>query len=551
MHRHDMKKQPVTSITTLLRRRLMNHRLILNLFVILLVTSTKFVFADFPNVRVSRLGSHDPEEVTISINPTNPLNVAAGANINYYYYSFDGGKSWSEGRLQSKLGVYGDPSVVFDAEGDLFFGHLSNPLDGAWLDRIVVQKSSNGGKNWDSGVGVGLNPPKHQDKEWLAVDLTNSRYRNRKYMAWTEFDRYGSSNPNDSTRILFSCCDNSSWSKPIRISDKGGNCIDNDETVEGAVPAVGPNGEVYISWSGPLGIMFDKSLDGGKTFGTDIFVTDQPGGWAFQIPGISRCNGMPVTACDISDSPYNGTIYVMWSDQRNGIHNTDVFLIKSTDGGKTWAERKRVNDDNSKRHQFFPWMAIDPFTGYIYIVFYDRRNTTENETEVYVAKSTDGGETFQNFKVSETAFTPVKNIFFGDYTNIAAYNGMVYPIWMRMDNSNLSIWTAIIADTATGVEPIKISQIDDFSLSQNYPNPFNMCTKIKFSLQKVSYVRIDIFDMQGRYVRELINKKYGSGEFEIDWDGMNDSYHPVTSGVYLYRIRTMDGEITKKMILLR
>ena len=64
-----------------------------------------------------------------------------------------------------------------------------------------------------------------------------------------------------------------------------GNCIDDDYTTEGAVPAVGPNGEIYVSWAGPEGLVFDKSLDGGDTWGTDIFISDIPGGWAFNVPG--------------------------------------------------------------------------------------------------------------------------------------------------------------------------------------------------------------------------------------------------------------------------
>jgi len=422
------------------------------IFLILLLTSD--IFAQYPNIRVSNPSSTTPEEVTIAINPRNPHNLAAGANIKFYYYSTNGGYTWTQGQLSSSLGVWGDPCVIFDADGNLFFAHLSYPPSpGYWIDRIVVQKSTDGGFSWNNGVGIYFNPPRsNQDKEWLAVDLTNSPYKNTLYAAWTEFDSYGSKLQSDSSRILFSRSTDAgeTWYPPVRISDQGGNCVDSDSTVEGAVPAVGPNGEIYLSWSGPLGIMFDKSTDGGQTFGNDIFVTSQPGGWDFDIPGIYRANGMPVTACDVSNSPYRGTIYINWSDQRNGLDNTDIFLIKSTDGGETWGDVKKVNDDLESRHQFFTWMTIDQSTGYLYIVFYDRRNYTDNQTDVYVAKSTDGGETFTNFKVSETPFTPISSIFFGDYINIAAWEGKIYPIWMRMDGTSLSVWTCIIT------EPLKI-----------------------------------------------------------------------------------------------
>ncbi len=409
-------------------------------------------FPDFTNVRVSSTSSMDPEEVSIAINPVNPLNLAAGANIRYYYYSTNGGLSWTQGNLTSTYGVWGDPCLIFDARGFLYYGHLSNPPSpGYWIDRIVVNRSTNGGAAWNSGVGIGFNPPvRNQDKEWLAADMTASPYRNNLYVAWTEFDNYGSANPADSSRILFSRSTDAgiTWSAPVRLSDHGGDCIDEDNTVEGAVPAVGPNGELYTAWSGPLGIMFDRSTDGGVTWGTDVFVTSQPGGWDFGIPGIYRCNGMPVTACDAGTSAYSGNIYVLWSDQRNGVGDTEIFLVRSTDGGTTWGPTKRVNNDLTATQQFFPWMTVDQSTGYIYAVFYDRRNTAGNATEVWMARSTDGGETFSNFRVSQSSFTPTSGVFFGDYTNIAALSGKVYPIWMRLDGSALSVWTALVTDSA-------------------------------------------------------------------------------------------------------
>jgi hypothetical protein len=302
----------------------------MKLFLLILFSFTTVIYSQYPNIRVSSPTSTDPEEVTIAINPLNPDILAAGANIKYFYYSTNGGLNWSQKLLSSSLGVWGDPCVIFDGLGNLFFAHLSNPLSGYWIDRIVVQKSTDNGLTWNDGAGIGYNYPKNQDKEWLAVDLSTPQYKNYLYTSWTEFDNYGSYNSNDSSRILFSRSTNhgDTWSMPVRISDKGGNCVDEDLTTEGAVPAVGPNGEIYIAWSGPLGIMFDKSTDGGLTFGSDIFVSDQPGGWDFYVPGIYRTNGFPVTVCDTSYTSSRGNIYVLWGDQRNGTDNSDIFIQK-------------------------------------------------------------------------------------------------------------------------------------------------------------------------------------------------------------------------------
>jgi hypothetical protein len=503
--------------------------------------------AQYTNVRISTPGSTTPEEVSIAINPTNPLNLVAGANIRYYFYTLDGGVTWSQGQLPA--GTWGDPCVAFDAGGRLFYGHLSSlPAPATWIDRLTIHRSSNGGRSWFDSVTVGLNGTKAQDKEWLVADLTNSPYRNNLYMAWTEFDVYGSKNATDSSRVLFSrSTDNgTTWSSPLRISNQGGDCVDDDNTVEGAVPAIGPNGEVYVSWAGPRGIEFDKSLDGGKTFGNDVVVTDLPGGWAFDIPGISRCNGLPITACDISNSPFRGTIYINWSDQRNGATNTDIFLIKSTNGGQSWSTVRRVNDDNSNRHQFFTWMTIDQSSGYLYFVFYDRRNYVDSTTDVFCARSKDGGETFTNFKVSQTSFLPRSNVFFGDYTNIAAQGGKVYPMWMRLDGTALSVWTAKIDEPATDAEAARGMHREDFILQQNFPNPFNPSTTIGFRVPYRCYANLCVFDVLGRNVARLLDGEISAGEQKVHFYADN-----LAGGIYFYRLQAGDFVDRKKLILMK
>jgi len=518
------------------------------LFFSLLLSNS--LFCQFTNIRVDAASTTNAEEVTIAINPTNPAQVAGGANINYNFFSSDSAKTWTQGTLTSSLGVWGDPCVIYDGLGNLYFAHLSYPgyVSANWIDRIVVQKSTDNGKTWNDGKGIYFNPPKQQDKEWLAVDL-HSQFKNNLYASWTEFDKYGSSAKSDSTRILFSRSTDQgeSWSRAVRVSDRGGNCIDEDNTVEGAVPAVGLNGEVYVTWAGPLGIMFDKSLNGGGSFGKDIFVTSQPGGWDFMVPGINRCNGMPITLCDTSWSPTRGNIYVCWGDQRNGTDNSDVFVIKSTDGGNTWGNVVRVNNDNSTRHQFFPWMAIDQTTGSLYAVFYDRRNTSGYATDVYLAKSSNGGESFENFKISQSSFTPTSSIFFGDYTNIAAFNKKVYPIWMRLDGGKLSVYTALITDTLSVVDvENEIEKVYNFQLYQNFPNPFNPTTSILYNLKEESFVLLKIYDVLGKEVEVLVNENKSAGQHEIFFNAKN-----ITSGIYFYSLSAGNVHDMKKMIVLK
>ncbi len=155
---------------------------------------------------------------------------------------------------------------------------------------------------------------------------------------------------------------------------------------------------------------------------------------------------MPVIACDLSPGPYHGTIYINWADIRNGANDADIWLRKSTDGGNTWSARKRVNDDPPGKQQFFTWMTVDNVTGYIYIVFNDRRNWGGDSTDTYLAASTDGGQTFTNIKINQNPFIPSTCCFFGDYTNISAYNNVVRPIWTEFSGSSntTTVYTALI-----------------------------------------------------------------------------------------------------------
>ena len=224
-----------------------------------------------------------------------------------------------------------------------------------------------------------------------------------------------------------------------------GDCVDDDLTAEGAVPAVGANGEIYVAWSRNSKIWFNTSLDDGETWmEEELAIADQVNGWVLEIPGIYRCNGLPVTVCDNSDSEYKGTVYVNWADQRAGNDDTDIWLKKSDDGGKTWSEDIKINTDTSDNHQFLPWLTIDQVTGYLYCVFYDRRSHTDNTTDVYLAVSKDGGSTFKNYKISEKSFVPNDKIFFGDYTNISVYNGMIRPIWTSLFDTKIKLYTALI-----------------------------------------------------------------------------------------------------------
>jgi hypothetical protein len=496
------------------------------------------------NIQISSAGN--PTEPSIMMDPNNPDILVAGSNLNYYYTSSDGGASWNVNTLTSSYGVWGDPVIDIDTLGHFYFTHLSNTLGGNWIDRIVCQKSTNGGSTWSDGSYTGLNGTKAQDKQWTIVDRSN----NNIYMTWTEFDAYGSFITSDSSRILFSKSldQGNSWSTPIKINQVSGDCIDEDNTVEGATPAIGPSGEVYVAWTGPNGIVFNRSLDQGNTWlAQEILVDPMPGGWDFDIPGLDRANGLPITKCDLSGGPNHGTIYINWSDQRNGSTDTDIWLTKSINGGDTWSAPVRVNNDSSNKHQFFTWMDIDQTNGHLYFIFYDRRAYADNQTDVYMGISSDGGSNFQNRKISDTSFTPTNGVFFGDYNNIVAHNDIVRPIWTRHNAGQLSIWTDVTPLSEILSLPQEAS--DDGILETSvFPNPTNNLNYISFKLHKLSKVKIDLIDSSGRLIVELTNEKMDYGKYVIPIDMSKLNLSP---GTYYYKLAINEENEILKTILIK
>jgi hypothetical protein len=90
-----------------------------------------------------------------------------------------------------------------------------------------------------------------------------------------------------------------------------------------------------------------------------------------------------------------------------------------------------------------------------------------------------------------------------------------------------------------------------FLLFQNYPNPFNPETEIRFELPEATHVVVRIFNIRGREIRRLVDATYGAGYHSLLWEGMDNQGNPVSSGVYLYQLKTADFSQVKKMGLLR
>jgi hypothetical protein len=410
-------------------------------------------------VRVTGPAARRPAEVSVAINPTLPDHIVAVSHqtgkpgepaSNHCYVSADWGRTWKTVACPNPdRRIQGDDAIGFGPDGTAHRTYIA--FQGIRTRRPlravtgIFTSASRDGLEWSPPVPVldhinSVQP--FEDKPLLGIDTSaDSPHRGNLYVAWTRFDVYGSRDRAYKSHIYFSRSRDGgrSFSPPWRISDKAGNAADDSGTVEGAMPAIGPRGEVYVTWAGPLGIVFKKSTDGGWSFGADRVIAkysppakgkgEGGRGWSLPAPGVPRHNGMPVLGVDLSHGPKRGSIYVNWIDKRHG--DLDVFAIASRDGGATWSDPVRVNDDKmgNGKDQLFTWMAVDPVDGSVNAFFYDRRDLKGTLTGLTLARSVDGGRTFVNYRVQQEPFPCYPDVFMGDYIGVAAHSGRVVGMY--------------------------------------------------------------------------------------------------------------------------
>ncbi|MGD9546348.1 MAG: FlgD immunoglobulin-like domain containing protein [Candidatus Krumholzibacteriia bacterium] len=123
-----------------------------------------------------------------------------------------------------------------------------------------------------------------------------------------------------------------------------------------------------------------------------------------------------------------------------------------------------------------------------------------------------------------------------------ANNGKSTPVVMAQQTALLDVTGAPDGDAVPRVT----------TLAQNYPNPFNPHTWIDFTLPATGPATLRIYDERGRLVRTLVDEGVlGAGAHHLRWDGADDGGTPVASGVYHYVLKTRQGDLKRKMTLIK
>lgn len=411
------------------------------------------------NVDISQRAGNESEEA-IAVNPTNPKNIVMISNIAegavgmYRAVSFDGGLTWTGGVIgeNDNLGdTCCDPSLSFDAYGNLFFTYLLNvenvvpvamSTDGGLTFSVIASIAKPAGSNSVNAAGGERGLFRFVDQPTITTGPGS---------VWLVFNAGG---PMYAAGAAVSGFNQVGAFTTREMVPGTNNCTYGDV-------AVGPAGQVMQvcgltesgQGGGKLFINVDPDGLGPAGFGDRVFVTaTHVGGYDFITPQPDRSvDSEAGLAWDRTGGPHNGRVYLVYTfEDQNESNNTDIYVRYSDNNGATWSAGVRVNDDTTKNSQFLPKIALDPTTGNLAVTWYDSRadmgkggpgdtdGVRNDDAQVWGAFSTDGGLSFtSNFQISagtSNAHASGNGIDYGDYSGLSFFGGLAHPAWA--DNSN-------------------------------------------------------------------------------------------------------------------
>jgi len=512
------------------------------------------IFSVGPSFRVLP-NTHQQDEVILVRSYAHPLLMFGSANTTVgsqfgqaEYITTDGGVTWSGSDVIPAFSyLTSDPAPTIDKDGRLIITTLNT--NNAANTTMNSATSTNNGATWLPNVVI---TSQNSDKNFSASDdVPSSAYYGRTYTVWTNFALAVSP-----IFVAYTTNGGTTWSAPSQINSPLANHYS-----QGADITIGPGGEVYVCWASVTNgsliedyLGFAKSTNGGVNWTVTENAFDMNGiraqmfnGWNFRV------NSFPRIAVDRSGGPRNGWLYVVVSQINLAPAGSDVDIVlhSSSDGGATWSTGVRVNQDalNNGKVQFFPAITVDPH-GDVDICYYDNRNypSVGDSCQTFFSRSTDGGVTFTDVLASDHSWKvqnePGAGTYGGDYIGISWSNGKIYPFWFDLKTGSMQAWTCAIDINPIAVNNISNEIPKNYKLQQNYPNPFNPETNIKFDVPKSGNVKLTVYDMLGNQVELLVNNFMEAGSYSTDFHANN-----LSSGVYFYRMESVNFSETRKMIL--
>jgi len=521
---------------------------------VFVITETKLLLSQYPSYRLYPSIMQQIEPFVVR-NPLNQQILFASAytispsfRSEGIYVSTNGGNSWSGTdtcncpNINTQNG--GDPGPIIDKDGRFILTHQGSAFQGMYSNY-----STNQGITWSNTYPIYIGDD--QDKGAPGTDdAPASPFYGRTYLVWTRFA------PPFPIVMSYTSNGGVSWTSFSQINNGFGS-----NRSFGPSLSINPAGIVFVVWASTIPtspftedcIGIAKSTNGGLNWSVTECAIDCNGIRTTQLPPWTiRANSNPVIDIDKTGGSRNGWIYIATTNKNlpPAGSDPDIVFHRSTDGGSTWSAGVRVNQDpiNNGRNQFFPAIRVDEDGG-LNIIYYDSRSAADS-VNIYLSRSTNGGSNWTDYLVSDHRFKPAPvagtqgNM--GDNIGLTSGNGKLYPVWMSNKTGILQVWSAIVDYTAIGIHQIGTEIPKEFGLKQNYPNPFNPTTNFEFSVAKLGFVELVIYDILGKEIATLVSQDLSPGVYRTEW---NASSQP--SGVYLYRLTAEKFSETRKMVVVK
>ena len=536
-------------------------------------------------------GSLPESELHAAINPADSTNIVVAAMrqnsgsltdaLSFPIYSTqDFGKTWRQSNYAGESPLInllrvggGDPMFIYDLYGkNLYFTWIdlstNFPSFDTTFEEIWLARSIDGGTSFSTSVtnklaGVQLggilsqSPGSMIDKEWMAIDRSNSAFRGTIYGSYLTIDQTDTSETFTITRILPGA---------INFLPTGTQVpTKNIATIQIGTLDVDNSGNVHMTFMGSPDartyyVYHSVSVDGGVTFSVPNiisraeFPTRSSNSMNRYVPGIDSGRQVPSIqcACGRPGTSNAGDIYCVWEAlgiSKPGNSGEDIYFARSTDNGSSWSAPLVVNQDppGQSKHQFRPSIFVGK-KGAITIGWYDGREASDNSAvHYYVANSFDGGKTF----VGETKVTSVPTDFstveeqaahfgIGEYLQVIASDHYNIPIWTdgRTDDGSLTVYSAFSPITGA---PAAVERRESITSNTSIvPNPAAEKLLVTFEIATQSEVNVVLVNMLGKQIAGITPASFDAGRHTI-----TIPLASVAAGSYILRLETGEGAIDR------
>ncbi len=167
--------------------------------------------------------------------------------------------------------------------------------------------------------------------------------------------------------------------------------------------------------------------------------------------------------------------------------------------------------------------------------------------ELFIGVLVDGSFAGSNERLGRLVF----DVFQSDPIEITEDHFVLSYGEVLVDNPGGTAMAATMTGSVGRQLDTEIARVYHDRLEQNFPNPFNPTTTLAFSIKAGAHVKLTIYDVAGRRVRDLVNEQRAPGAYRVVWDGRNENGAPVSTGVYFYKLVAGSFTATRKMTLLK